>query len=539
MAVVSISRIQQRRGRKNSSTGFPQLASGEIGWAIDTQELYIGNGSVSEGAPFIGNTKILTEHENIFDFADTYTYEKNNSTIQTGADTSNPVERTLQERLDEFVTVKSFGAVGDGATDDTAAFQRALDQLYLNTASKELYQSRIVLHVPPGEYLISDTLKVPPFARMIGSGIESTVIHLTNTGTASLLRTVDGASSPGTYTPFESMAYLERPRYFQISGMTLLTQSTNAIVMLDNADYGVFSQVLFRGTYSNGTSPVDTLNVKQAGVWIRGTSNVFRTENVIFDKCFWNKLGFAIYSDTDHSGVVVFDNKFLQLFDAISIGGGIDGAVNTKVTHSIFDLVDRYGLHVKLGSGNVSANNQYLNVGNNNNGYANPIYTNIRFDTQGNQSSNDYFERSKRLKDQSNFGLVAFKPVVETADKFTDQTGFRVGLNETLSIPTESFRLPFYDKSTFNVDYVIEKTTLGEGVRTGKLTLTVDPTTNEVAIKDEFSYTGDATLENIDFSAVMTDFDGDSIRETLIIRVFNPVGNGIGTINYTYQTFTK
>ena len=43
MAVVQISRIQHRRGRKNQGTGLPQLASGEIGWAIDTQELYIGN----------------------------------------------------------------------------------------------------------------------------------------------------------------------------------------------------------------------------------------------------------------------------------------------------------------------------------------------------------------------------------------------------------------------------------------------------------------------------------------------------------------
>ena len=48
MAVVQISRIQIRRGRKNSGTGLPQLASGEIAWAIDTQELYIGNGAIAQ-----------------------------------------------------------------------------------------------------------------------------------------------------------------------------------------------------------------------------------------------------------------------------------------------------------------------------------------------------------------------------------------------------------------------------------------------------------------------------------------------------------
>jgi len=58
VAVVQISRIQIRRGQKNTGTGLPQLASGELGWAIDSQELYIGNGAVSEGAPAVGNTNI-------------------------------------------------------------------------------------------------------------------------------------------------------------------------------------------------------------------------------------------------------------------------------------------------------------------------------------------------------------------------------------------------------------------------------------------------------------------------------------------------
>ena len=70
MAVVQISRIQIRRGQKNQGAGLPQLASGELGWAIDTRELYIGNGAVSEGAPTVGNTKVLTQYDNIFSLAD-------------------------------------------------------------------------------------------------------------------------------------------------------------------------------------------------------------------------------------------------------------------------------------------------------------------------------------------------------------------------------------------------------------------------------------------------------------------------------------
>ena len=70
MAVVQISKIQVRRGKKNSSSGLPQLSSGEFGWAVDSQELYIGNGSVSEGAPAVGNTQILTSESNLFNIAE-------------------------------------------------------------------------------------------------------------------------------------------------------------------------------------------------------------------------------------------------------------------------------------------------------------------------------------------------------------------------------------------------------------------------------------------------------------------------------------
>ena len=68
MAVIQISKIQLRRGREQEE-GIPQLASGELAWAIDTQKLFIGNGAVSEGAPQVGNTRILTEQDNIFELA--------------------------------------------------------------------------------------------------------------------------------------------------------------------------------------------------------------------------------------------------------------------------------------------------------------------------------------------------------------------------------------------------------------------------------------------------------------------------------------
>jgi hypothetical protein len=51
------SRIETRLGLQQN---LPQLSPGDFGWAVDSQRLFIGNGTIAEGAPFIGNTEILT-----------------------------------------------------------------------------------------------------------------------------------------------------------------------------------------------------------------------------------------------------------------------------------------------------------------------------------------------------------------------------------------------------------------------------------------------------------------------------------------------
>ena len=64
------------------------------------------------------------------------------------------VTRTAQSKLRETVSVKDFGAVGDGVTDDTAAIQAALN--YCNTWN--LADQKPFLMGSPGTYLVSSTL---------------------------------------------------------------------------------------------------------------------------------------------------------------------------------------------------------------------------------------------------------------------------------------------------------------------------------------------------------------------------------------------
>lgn len=59
MAVLEVAKIQVRSGLYED---LPALDTGEFGWCVDTQQLFIGKGSLAEGAPETGVTEILTEY---------------------------------------------------------------------------------------------------------------------------------------------------------------------------------------------------------------------------------------------------------------------------------------------------------------------------------------------------------------------------------------------------------------------------------------------------------------------------------------------
>jgi len=269
MAVVQISRIQIRRGKATSGTGFPQLASGEMGWAVDTQQLYIGNGSVAEGAPAVGNTKIITQNDltgsgNILNLI-SHIYRSTDVSVITGPSANLPVSRLLQDRLDDRVSARDFGVVGDGVTDDTAALQRAIDQLFLNPVNPasgptpDAIRRRVILDLPAGQFNVSSTLFVPSFANIHGAGIDKSIINFTT----AISNTVSLPATSFTAYPTIGNAQVS-------ANVTLGTSGTNTITVDNTTGIVLGMTVSAGGVASSATvtainSLVITLSANNTG----------------------------------------------------------------------------------------------------------------------------------------------------------------------------------------------------------------------------------------------------------------------------------
>lgn len=76
---------------------------------------------------------------------------------------------TVQARLRQSLSVKDFGATGDGSTDDTTAIQNAL-----NAGSNR------TVYFPAGTYRISTTLLIKTKTTLLGDGTNKSIIKITS-----------------------------------------------------------------------------------------------------------------------------------------------------------------------------------------------------------------------------------------------------------------------------------------------------------------------------------------------------------------------
>ena len=515
MAIVQISRITQRKGLQED---LPQLAGAELGWSIDERRLFIGNGTLEEGAPIVGNTEILTEFSDILYLVQDYTYSGQAATgytVQTGATPGTPVQLSLQNWMDQFATVKDFGAVGDGVTDDTDAINRALYQLYCREVNPAIRRS---LFFPAGVYKVSDTIVIPPFATLEGEGAKNSVIRLTATASASyVMRTGDSLQQTGVNIGSNGAT---APISVTVENMGFASLKTIDIALIEQATEFVFNQVEFLGPLTT----VDLTSALDDTACIRFASTAaIDTHQIKFDNCVFSGCTYGMRTDQQVRGIDFSGSHFDVLYEGVLVEPSPLGVAydprGVGIHSCDFELIYARGIVFET-ERNATAQNTFGDVGNHFGGITQPYTAIIDFVSPNNISVGDIFDRTDQyaalyprinLNGTASIGFTNGQQLA--MGPYVRESGLTVALTNNVTSPTAAFSYSELDVWSLNIDYSIFRDTAyrsgritvilynGAGVLTYSddysentstgITLTVSQTSNEIFINYISTNTGD------------------------------------------------
>lgn len=531
MAIVQISRITQRQGLE---TDLPQpLAGAEFGWAVDQRRLFIGNGTLADGAPVVGNTEVLTEFSDILGFATAYTYKGDAAgyTVQTGPTVGSPVSQSLQSRLDSYAIVTDFGATGDGITDDTAAINRALDQLYCQQTNTQVRRG---LFFPAGTYVVTDTINIPTYAKLYGEGARSSIINFrvlawTNTtpyaqgvlvqNGSSYYRSIAavpiGASiSDVIYWAAESLpAYIARtadslqqtgvnigtnsavaPKNIELSCMAFETNQIHDGILLQDATQTYLEAVDISGPLTTTDLVVATDEV--AAVRFASTASLICTQ-ITLDKCKFSGFTYGVNTEQQVKGITVSNSDFDTLHQAVVLGGLSPvngGPTGFRVLHNTFDNIYNEGIVISNVSLNATGYNIFYDVGNHFNGTALPATSVIDIDAENNVSIGDMFQRTTTYSvnypriNLNNTASIGIDSAVQLQlGTYIRQTGKTSVLTNNTSATI--FTIDSTKIQAFKMDYTIIR---NAAVRTGTMTIVA----NAEDSTGDFSYSDDYQENN-------------------------------------------
>jgi len=391
VAIVQISQITNRKGL---AVDLPQLAGAELGWSTDTRQLWIGNGTIADGAPVIGNTEILTQFSDILAFTNTYTYKGHAAgyTVQTGATPGTPVTQSLQSWLDQFASVTDFGAVGDGSTDNTAAINRALYQLYCREVNPQIRRG---LFFPAGVYKISGTINIPPYAMLYGEGIDSSIISLAaNGGTINYVaQTADSLQQTGVNIGSNGAT---APQYITISNMGFQSvDPLSSIFLVGQATNCRFENTGFYGPLITSTLTSNANNT--VAVDFNSTTSLVCSQ-IVLDGCMFTGTVYGVNTGQQIQGVTFTNSQFNTLYQGIVLGTGTvtnGGPTGVRITSNLFNNIYHEGIVFGAVSLNASGHNIFYDVGNQFTGSTGtPAASCINIQTANNLSISDLFQRT-------------------------------------------------------------------------------------------------------------------------------------------------
>jgi len=305
----------------------------------------------------------------------------------------NSTIRSLQRKLDDFVSVKDFGAHGDGVTDDTEAINRALYELYCRTTS---IAARKTLYFPAGNYIVSGSINVPSHARIIGEGTYNT--QITQTANPYVYPYVTWVMyTADSLQQIQNLIGLNGailPNDITITNLTL--QSLNDGIIIDSASRVTLDNVRLQGPNSTVTTGTDAISGNTtAGVKILGRNLAFASDVNMID-CLFNGFNSGVYLPASQyaSNTLMDSCTFYNLYYGIYLIGA--NSKGFTLANSVMDAIYQNGVYVINSNNFTSLTNYFKDVGDHLNGASTPSTPVIYWDNTavGCATIGDSYDRS-------------------------------------------------------------------------------------------------------------------------------------------------
>jgi len=207
---------------------------------------------------------------------------------------SDAVTQNVEERLAQYVSVKDFGAVGDGVTDDTDAMQAAHD-------------TGKVIYYPEGQYNFSSTITIA-LGGIVGSGLGTTYLVSTSTSNDNLFEYT--GTTAGYFSGFQLQGDVSNTSGAGIEVVT--ATSDNAYSVFENVNfYQLPEGIRFTKARLFKVIGCNFISYTSAGCIVANTNNNDAGDSVITDCTFYGN-GASAYGIIQYSsgGLKIIGNKF-------------------------------------------------------------------------------------------------------------------------------------------------------------------------------------------------------------------------------------
>jgi hypothetical protein len=300
---------------------------------------------------------------------------------------SGAVPTTVEAKLRESVSVKDFGAVGDGVTDDTVAIQAAIDA----TGGG--------LFFPEGTYAVT-----PVSGQNYCLLIDAKTIHLYGNNSTISMATTD----------VKQALRIQDSNNFVVSGLSFVGSGTNGsdggqgLLQLYQCDNVVIENCIIKNSNCDGLAMALCLNIT--------------VSNCIFDNCSKSSLYLNLSTGASLSGNII-KNIGGHLVSSTIVGAGVQISGNTDCSVIGNSIIDGLGMGILCNQSGTTAPKRNIISGNTVKGITNPTNTNV---SSGIRLSNSATDKACATVVEGNFaqGCSVYNFYIENHNgaKISDNT---------------------------------------------------------------------------------------------------------------------